>query len=112
MNRLRSRCAIHHCTHLQAGARFLQDEGYPGDTVGMEISAAAGSLCAVGVVDRSVQAIQQASTFTADTVSANHLQESPCSSLLSSITASFRRTVLIQQIVLQVNQSTNRAFVL
>ena len=34
----------------------------------MEISAAAGSLCAVGVVDRSVQAIQTASAITADKV--------------------------------------------
>ena len=34
----------------------------------MEISAAAGSLCAVGVVDRSVQAIQIASVITADKV--------------------------------------------
>ena len=54
--------------YLQAGARFLQAEGYPGDRVGMEISAAVGSLCAVGVVDRSVQTIQTASTITADKV--------------------------------------------
>ena len=45
----------------KAEARFLQAEAYPGDQVHMEISAAAGSLCAVGVVDRSVQAIQTAS---------------------------------------------------
>ena len=68
-------CVLFCISYLQAEARFLQTEAYPGDQVGMEISAAAGSLCALGVVDKSVQAIQTATTITSDKVCMNYPNE-------------------------------------
>ena len=53
---------------MQADARFLQTEAYPGDAVELELRAAAGSLCAVGVVDRSVYAVQAEEALTAEKV--------------------------------------------
>ena len=46
---------------------------YPGDNVTMEIRAEPGSLCALGVVDRSIHVMEEPSYLSIDTVSSTYV---------------------------------------
>ena len=50
----------------------MGDAPYPGDKVKVEVGAKPGSLCAIGVVDRTVHAMHESNTITIDKV------DTPC----------------------------------
>ena len=47
---------------------FLSPEAYPGDRVFYRLSAQQGSLCAIGMVDRSVYLVQANNNFNEEQV--------------------------------------------
>ena len=59
-----------HQVSLHAVPTSVRGVPYPGDNVTMEIRAEPGSLCAVGVVDRSIHVIEEPSYLSIEKVSA------------------------------------------
>ena len=57
---------------FQVEVNFTSGEGYPGDRVGYNISGEPGSLCALSMVDKSVQLLQKHEPINKDIVSVKY----------------------------------------
>ena len=70
---------------VQMTAYFAHTELYPGKATTLEIRADQGSLCAIGIIDKSVHLLRGPHRLTVDTVRIEHMFNSNDNSFIECI---------------------------